>query len=88
MFKALREEVAVAPIYNKRCWDLLNFACGISDLINEYYGASEAAFAAMEQVEYFSSHARMAKAKQDWPDEQDLWDAASRTMLSSIKHRD
>ncbi|KAK9899446.1 hypothetical protein P389DRAFT_168422 [Cystobasidium minutum MCA 4210] len=57
-------------------------------LISEYYGASEAAFAAMEQVEYFSSHARMAKARKDWKDEQDLWDAASRMMLSSIKHRD
>jgi len=58
------------------------------DLVNEYYGASDAAFATMEQVEYFSMHARKAKANRDWRDEQELWDAAAHTLYFAIKHRD
>jgi hypothetical protein len=60
----------------------------LSDLVNEYQGASDAAFAAIEQVNHFSNHARNAKANRDWKDEQDLWDSATHHLMSSIRHRD
>lgn len=75
-------------VSRKKARDALLTLKNLTDLVNEYCGASNAAFVAMEQVEDFSSHARTAKANRDWRDEQDLWDAASRLMLSSIKHRD